>query len=171
MGIFDANATGTISKVAVALVMACAAWGSSVYALPQYDPHDPIDLNFGVREALERVERALICHEGTGVADRSRTLRLLGALDSRRGRGGHYISLSAWAVKDIGGGERGVEYACANLFRLAGELYGCPDIAARGRRLEADILAAGPAPEFRPAADMPASSSSSSQILLISLSS
>ena len=59
-------------------------------ALPQYDPHDPIDMNFGVREALERVERACICHEGDGEADRRRTVRLLCDLESRRDADGCY---------------------------------------------------------------------------------
>ena len=93
----------------VALAIAVMAWCPRAYALPRYDPHDPIDLNFGVLEALTHVERASICREGDGEADRCRTVRLLAALDCRRDRNGHYINLSDWAVKGLEGGERGVE--------------------------------------------------------------
>ena len=139
----------------VALAIAVMAWCPRAYALPRYDPHDPIDLNFGVLEALTHVERASICREGDGEADRCRTVRLLAALDCRRDRNGHYINLSDWAVKGLEGGERGVEYACANLYHLAGSLYGYQDMVARGRMLEEKILSNGPAPTFRPAASVP----------------
>lgn len=130
---------------------------SAVFALPRYDPRDPIDCGFGILDALGCVERACICHDGDGEADRRRTLRLIGALDSLRRDDGHYVDLSDWAVKGIEGGPRGVEYACASLLRLAGELYGCSDIAARGRMLEAKLLSDGrPAPVFRPASTVPA---------------
>ena len=137
------------------LAIACIVCCPSAYALPRYDPHDPIDFNFGVLEALTRVERAGICHEGDGEADRCRTIRLLAALDWRRNRDGHYINLSDWAVKGLEGGERGIEYACARLYRLAGCLYGYQDLVERGRILENNILSKGPAPSFRPASGVP----------------
>ena len=124
-------------------------------ALPRYDPHDPIDLNFGILEALTHIERASICHAGDGEADRRRTLRLLDALDRRRDREGHYVDLSDWAVKGLEGGARGIELATARLFRLAGNFYGYPEFAERGRVLEEALLAAGPEPMFRPASSVP----------------
>ena len=124
-------------------------------ALPRYDPNDPIDFNFGVLEALTRLERASICHESDGEADRCRTVRLLAALDWRRDRDGHYVGLSDWAVKGLEGGDRGVEFACASLYHLAGGFYGYSDLAERGRMLEEKILSKGPAPVFRPVASVP----------------
>ena len=133
----------------------CVVWRQGAHALPQYDPHDPIDLSFGVLEALERVERACICHEGDGEADRRRTVRLLCDLDWRRDRAGRYVKLGDWARKGVGGGERGFQFACARLFRLAGTLYGYPEFAARGRSLEAGLLAEGPEVAFRDEASLP----------------
>jgi len=121
----------------------------AVFALPQYDPHDPIDLNFGVLTALERVERACICHASDGEADRRRTVRLLCDLDWRRDAAGGYRNLGDWAKKGIAGGERGVQFACARLYRLAGELYGHEEFAATGRKLEAQLRASGPETAFR----------------------
>ena len=141
---------------AVALMaVSCVALCQSAYALPQYDPQDPIDLNFGVLEALERVERACICHEGDGEADRRRTLRLLNDLDWRRNREGNYVRLGDWARKGVGGGQRGFQFACAKLFHLAGVLYGYPEYVATGRSLEAMFLAEGPETAFRAVAALP----------------
>ena len=143
-------------SIAVALMaVSCVAWCKSAHALPQYDPQDPIDLNFGVLEALERVERACICHEGDGEADRRRTLRLLNDLDWRRDRAGNYPRLGDWARKGIDGGQRGFQFACARLFHLAGVLYGYPEYVATGRSLEAMFLAEGPETAFRDAAALP----------------
>ena len=128
----------------------------AAFALPRYDPHDPIDFSFGILDALTRVERAAICREGDGEADRRRTMRLLYALDARRYDGVRYNGLEEWATKGIGGGERGVQFACAHLFHLAGELYGYPEIAEQGRLLEEGLLAKGPAVEFRDPASVPA---------------
>lgn len=155
MGIFDANATGTIAKVAVWLAMACAVWCPSAHALPQYDPHDPIDFSFGVLDALESVERACICHESDGEADRRRIVRLLCDLDWRRDDEGHYVDLGEWATKGIGGGDRGLHFACAKLFRLAGELYNYSEYESKGRELEAKLLAEGTEVAFRDEAAMP----------------
>ena len=124
-------------------------------ALPQYDPHDPIDMNFGVREALERVERVCVCHEGDGEADRRRTVRLLCDLESRRDADGCYRRLGDWVGRGIDGGERGFQFACASLFRLAGELYGYDEFAATGRKLEAQLLASGPETAFRDEVSLP----------------
>ena len=154
MGGLVENTAGTISKVAVSLVMACVVWCPSAYALPQYDPHDPIDLSFGVLEALEKVERACICHESDGEADRRRTVRLLCDLDWRRDNEGHYVDLGDWATKGIGGGERGLQFACAKLFRLTGEFYGYPEYTVKGREIEAKLLAEGPETAFRDEATM-----------------
>ena len=52
--------------VFAASVMSCI----DALALPRYDPHDPIDFNFGVLEALSHVERASICHESDGETNR-----------------------------------------------------------------------------------------------------
>ncbi|MBP5175849.1 MAG: hypothetical protein ILP07_08065 [Treponema sp.] len=123
----DESTAGVMSKVVVSLAMVCVAWCPSAHALPQYDPHDPIDLSFGVLDALESVERACICHDGNGEADRRRTVRLLCDLDWRRDDEGRYVGLGDWATKGVGGGERGLQFACAKLFRLTGELYGYPE--------------------------------------------
>ena len=146
---------GRISRAVASLSLVCVVWSPSAHALPQYDPHDPIDLSFGVLEALERVERACICHESDGEADRRRIVRLLCDLDWRRDDAGHYVGLGDWATKGIGGGERGLHFACAKLFRLTGELYGYPEYAARGREIEAKLLAEGPETAFRDEAAMP----------------
>ena len=50
-------------------VFAWAVISLVAWALPRYDPHDPIDLNFGILEALTHIERASICHAGDGEAD------------------------------------------------------------------------------------------------------
>ena len=152
---FDESTAGVISKVVVSLAMFCVAWCPSAHALPQYDPHDPIDLSFGVLAALERVERACICHEGDGEADRRRTVRLLCDLDWRRDEEGRYVGLGDWATKGIGGGERGLQFACAKLFRLSGELYGYPEYTIKGREIEAKLLAEGPETAFRDESAMP----------------
>ena len=106
------NLSFVFAWAAISLVVAPCAW-----ALPRYDPHDPIDLNFGILEALTHIERASICHAGDGEADRCRTLRLIDALDRRRNREGHYVGLSDWAVKGLEGGARGIELASARLLR------------------------------------------------------
>ena len=149
------NPFATLPFVAALVFAAGVMFCIEAFALPRYDPHDPIDFNFGVLEALTRLERAGICHENDGEADRCRTVRLLDALDRRRVRDGHYANLSDWAVKGLEGGDRGVEFACASLYRLAGGFYGYQDIAERGRMLEEKLLSAGPAPVFRPAASVP----------------
>ena len=151
--ILDFNMRQTVYVVVLAIVG--VAWCLGAYALPQYDPHDPIDLSFGVREALERVERACICHASDGEADRRRTVRLLCDLDWRRNEVGHYADLGDWATKGIGGGERGLQFACAKLFRLTGELYGYPEYATKGREIEANLLAEGPETAFRDEAALP----------------
>ena len=155
MRFFDEHIAATISKVTVSLVMSCAVWCPRVYALPQYDPRDPIDLSFGVLDALESVERACICHESDGEADRRRIVRLLCDLDWRRDDEGHYVGLGEWATKRISGGERGLLFACAKLFRLAGELYSYPEYESKGRELEAKLLAEGPEIAFRDEAALP----------------
>ena len=132
-------------------VVVCPA----AFALPQYDPHDPIDLNFGVLAALERVERACICHACDGEVDRRRTVRLLCDLDWCRDAAGGYRGLGDWAKKGIAGGERGLQFACARLYRLAGELYGYEEFATTGRKLEAQLLANGPETVFRDEAALP----------------
>ena len=125
------------------------------FALPQYDPHDPIDLDFGVLAALERVERACICRACDGEVDRRRTVRLLCDLDQRRDAAGRYRNLGDWAKKGIAGGERGLQFASARLYRLAGELYGYEEFAATGRKFEAQLLASGPETAFRDEAALP----------------
>ena len=113
-----------LNKSIAAVVCAVACIGvlrPVAFALPQYDPHDPVDLNFGVLAALERVERACICHACDGETDRRRTVRLLCDLDQRRDAAGRYRNLGDWAKKGISGGERGLQFACARLYRLAGE--------------------------------------------------
>ena len=128
---------------------------SIALAIPRYDPHDPIDLSFGVCEALEGVERACICHEGDDGADRRRTFRLLCELERCLEGKGWYARLDAWIAKGIGGGQRGFQFACARLFRLAGQLYGYYEFEAKGRMLEAELLAEGPETPFRDEAALP----------------
>ena len=145
-------------KVTFAAILLAGAFSASIaLALPRYDPHDPIDLSFGVREALEGVERAGICHEGDGEADRRRTVRLLCELERRMGGAGWYARLDDWIAKGIGGGQRGFQFACARLFRLAGQLYGYYEFEAKGRMLEAELLAEGPETAFRDETALPPS--------------
>ena len=142
-------------SAAILLAMSCVFWCGSASALPQYDPHDPIDLSFGVCEALEGVERACICHEGDDEADRRRTFRLLCELERRIEGKGWYARLDAWIAKGIGGGQRGFQFACARLFRLAGQLYGYYEFEAKGRMLETNLLAEGQETAFRDEAALP----------------
>ncbi len=144
-----------MKKALAAILLAGGVFCPDALAIPRFDPHDPIDRTFGVREALERVERACICHDGDGEADRRRTVRLLCELDRCRTGAGKYVNLEDWIVKGIDGGERGVQFACAKLFRLAGVLYGYHEFEVTGQMQEAKLLANGPETPFRDAAALP----------------
>ena len=70
-------------KEAVHLTLGAAglALCLNLLALPMYEKGDPINLGFPILMALEKAERACLCHEGDGRALRNKTFRLLAAIE------------------------------------------------------------------------------------------
>ena len=131
-------------------------------ALPMYEKGDPIDLGFPILTALEKAERACICHEGDGWTLRNKTLRLLAAIDwSSQGCGpleNFPDSLVAGIRTNGTHGCWAIHIAHARLLQTAGKLYDHPEFVSKGRQLEEKVRKAcgGEAPSFRDESALPA---------------
>ena len=118
---------------------------------------DALNTNLTILVALDKVERALICHEGDGSADRNAILRVIGQLDLWCDHENDWLVRAPdWATVGIRGGVSGLDLAYARLLRNAGTLYGFPEYAARGIRREERLRADnGPALVFRDESKVP----------------
>ncbi len=115
---------------------------------------DALNTNLTLCVALAKVERALICREGNGVADRNAILRTLGEYD----RLGGYPAWARIGLKADAEGKMDLaaRLAHALLMKTAGDLYGFPMYSRRGRTLVAECRRlAGGTVSFRDESSLP----------------
>jgi len=141
-------------------VCSCVFSWLSLMALPLFEKGDPIDLGLPLLTALEKTERACICHEANDAAMRNKVLRLLSALDwASRGKGPIVRfpqELFAGIVTNGTYGFEPVHLAHARLLKAAGHLYDHPELVAQGDRLENRIRRdCGCVPTFRDESKLP----------------